>query len=230
MNIAIIPARGGSKRIPHKNIKVFCGKPMIAHAINVAKKSGLFDHIIVSTDDEEIALIGSKYGAEIPFMRPVNLADDYTTTSPVIIHAIETCKELGWNFNNVCCLYPSVPFLQSEDLINSLNRFIESKADYCFSVTEYPSAIQRALRILNDGKMMPFSPEFEKIRTQDLEPAYYDAGQFYWGKSQTWQKNSNIHSNSLGYIIPSWRVIDIDTPDDWKRAEIFALDILNRKN
>jgi pseudaminic acid cytidylyltransferase len=220
MNIAIIPARGGSKRIPRKNIKIFCGQPMIAYAISSAKESGLFDHIVVSTDDEEIALIAKKWGAEIPFLRPVELADDYTTTVPVVIHAIRVCSALGWKIDNVCCIYPSVPFIQVDDLIGAMHQFAGSKADYCFPVTEYPSAIQRSLKRLSDGKMQPFYSEFESIRTQDLEPAYYDAGQFYWGKVDAWLSNPNIHSGGLGYKIPNWRVVDVDTLDDWTRAEI----------
>jgi pseudaminic acid cytidylyltransferase len=228
MNIAVIPARGGSKRIPRKNIKVFCGKPMIAYAISAAKESGLFDHIVVSTDDKEISQISNEWGAETPFVRPVELANDYTATVPVIAHAIEACQAQGWKFDNVCCIYPCVPFIQIDDLIGALGRLAESKADYCFPVAEYPSAIQRALKRLSNGKMQPFYPEFEKTRTQDLEPAYYDAGQFYWGKSDAWLSNPNIHSSGLGYAIPNWRVVDIDTSDDWARAEMLAPVIMGR--
>lgn len=222
MNIAIIPARGGSKRIPRKNIKVFRGKPMIAYAITAAKDSGLFSRIVVSTDDEEIARIANEWGAETPFIRPSELANDYTATVPVIAHAITSCRELGWLFDNVCCIYPNVPLIQIEDLIGALGRLTISKVDYCFPVTEYPSAIQRALKILDDGRVEPFYPEFEKVRTQDLELACYDAGQFYWGKSNAWLSNPNLHSGGLGYAIPNWRVIDIDTPEDWMRAEKLA--------
>lgn len=220
MNIAIIPARSGSKRIPRKNIKPFCGKPMIAYAITAAKESGLFEHIVVSTDDEEIAQIARAWGAETPFVRPTELANDYTATVPVIAHGIEVCRNLGWTFDQVCCIYPGVPFIQIDDLRGALARLTSSESDYCFPVTEYPSAIQRALKLLSNGKMQPFYPEFETTRTQDLEPAYYDAGQFYWGKAEAWLTNSKIHSNGLGYVIPNWRVVDIDTPDDWQRAEL----------
>jgi pseudaminic acid cytidylyltransferase len=220
MNIAIIPARGGSKRIPRKNIKDFCGKPMIAYAITAAKKSGLFEHIFVSTDDKEIAQIAEAWGAQTPFVRPAELADDYTATVPVIAHAIETCHALGWQSDRVCCIYPGVPFIQIDDLKGALARMNFSEADYCFPVTEYPSVIQHALKRLSNGEMQPFYPEFELIRTQDLESAYYDAGQFYWGKTEAWLTNSKIHSCGLGYAIPNWRVVDIDTPDDWQRAEI----------
>lgn len=220
MNIAIIPARGGSKRIPRKNIKPFCGKPMIAYAITAAKESGLFEYIVVSTDDEEIAQIARAWGAETPFVRPTELANDYTATVPVIAHGIEACRNLGWTFDQVCCIYPGVPFIQIDDLRGALARMNNSEADYCFPVTEYPSAIQHTLKLLSNGKMQPFNPEFELTRTQDSEPAYYDAGQFYWGKAEAWLTNPKIHSNGLGYVIPNWRVVDIDTPDDWQRAEL----------
>jgi pseudaminic acid cytidylyltransferase len=228
MNIAIIPARGGSKRILRKNIKEFCGKPMIAYAINAAKVSGLFDHIVVSTDDEEIAKIAKALGAETPFERPAELANDFTATVPVIAHAIEVCRNLGWTFDYVCCIYPSVPFIQIDDLRGAFTSLTSSDADYSFPVTEYPSAIQRALKLLSNGKMQPFYPEFQLIRTQDLESAYYDAGQFYWGKVDAWLTNPEVHSSSLGYIIPNWRVVDIDTSDDWVRAEILAPAIMGR--
>ncbi len=227
MNIAIIPARGGSKRIPRKNIKIFCGQPMIAYAISAAKESGLFDRIVVSTEDEEIAQIAKKWGAETPFLRPVELADEHTATVPVVVHAIEACRALGWKFDNVCCIYPSVPFIQVDDLIGAINQFAEGNADYCFPVTVYPSAIQRSLKRLSDGKMQPFYTEFESTRTQDLEPAYYDVGQFYWGRVNSWLSNPKIHSSGLGYAIPNWRVVDIDTLDDWLRAELMYRSIFN---
>ncbi len=220
MNIAIIPARGGSKRIPRKNIKPFAGKPMLAHAISAASSSGLFRHIVVSTDDEEIAAIAQEWGAETPFVRPAELANDHTATVPVIAHAIEACHALGWEFEHVCCIYPGVPFIQIEDLKGSLSLLMQGGSDYCFPVTEFPSAIQRALKRLADGKMQPFYPQFETTRTQDLEPAYHDAGQFYWGKPETWLRNPRIHSGGIGYVIPNWRVVDIDTPEDWLRAEV----------
>jgi len=220
MNIAIIPARGGSKRIPRKNIKSFGGKPMIAHAINAANGSGLFEHIVVSTDDEEISAIAREWGAETPFVRPAELANDYTATVPVIAHGMQICRNMGWTFDNVCCIYPGVPFIRTEDLNGALAHLIESGADYCFPVTEFPSAIQRALKRTNDGKMQPFYPQFETTRTQDLEKAYHDAGQFYWGKADAWLHNPRIHSGGIGYVIPNWRVVDIDTPEDWLRAEV----------
>jgi pseudaminic acid cytidylyltransferase len=228
MNIAIIPARGGSKRIPRKNIKDFCGRPIISYAITAAKQSGLFDHIVVSTDDEEIARIANQWGAETPFLRPVELSNDYVATVPVINHSIEACQNLGLVFDNVCCIYPGVPFIQVDDLRGAFISFTNNDANYCFPVAEFPSAIQRGLKFLNTGKMQPFYPEFELTRTQDLVPAYYDAGQFYWGKTDTWLINPRIHSSGIGYIIPNWRVVDIDTSDDWFRAELIYRSIINK--
>jgi pseudaminic acid cytidylyltransferase len=218
--VAIIPARGGSKRIPRKNIKLFEGKPMIAYAIAAARDSALFEHIVVSTDDEEIAGIAREWGAETPFVRPPNLADDHTATVPVIAHGIQVCRALGWACEQVCCLYSAVPFLRIDDLKGALGVLMQGRADYCFPVTQFPSAIQRALRRLDDGTMQPFYPEFELTRTQDLEPAYRDAGQFYWGTAEGWLRNTRIHNSGIGYVIPNWRGIDIDTPEDWLRAEM----------
>lgn len=219
MKIAVIPARGGSKRIPGKNIREFAGKPMIAHAIKAAQQCGLFEHIIVSTDDEKIADIARKWGAETPFTRPAELADDHTPTVPVVAHVITTCRALGWDIDYACCIYPGVPFIRAEDLQGALELLQTSAAAYCFPVTDFPSAIQRALRRV-DGEMKPLYPEYELTRTQDLEPAYYDAGQFYWGKADVWLTNNKLHSNGAGFFIPNWRVVDIDVPEDWVRAEL----------
>lgn len=220
MNIAIIPARGGSKRIPRKNIKTFSNKPMIAYAIEGAKKSGLFENIVVSTDDSEIAEIASGYGIDTPIMRPADLSDDQTPTVPVIAHAIQACEELGWDIEYVCCIYPGVPFIQPDDLEGALALLDDSEANYCFPVAEYSPPIQRALKRKQNHRMFPIYPEYELARTQDLELAYYDAGQFYWGAKSIWLSNPRIHSHAIGYPIPKWRAIDIDTPEDWQRAEI----------
>lgn len=219
MNIAIIPARGGSKRIPRKNIKLFDGKPMISHAITAAKTSGLFEHVVVSTDDEEIASIARTWGAETLFTRPSELANDYIGTVPVVAHGIQACFAHGWEFDLVCCIYPGVPFIQIEDLKGSLGLLAQGSADYSFPITEFPSAIQRALKRRIDGTMEPFYPQYELTRTQDLELAFHDAGQFYWGKSDAWLNNPKIHNSGIGYVIPNWRVVDIDTEEDWVRAE-----------
>lgn len=219
MRIAIIPARGGSKRIPRKNIKPFAGKPMIAYAIEAARDSGAFDHIVVSTDDAEIADIARQYGAETPFVRPPELADDFTPTVPVIAHAIQACLDAGWAVEAACCIYPGVPLMHAGDIRDALALLEQGDAKYVFPVTAFPAAIQRALRRDADGTTRPFNPEYVNTRTQDLEPAYHDAGQFYWGRTQAWLDGLNIHANGRSIVLPEWRVVDIDTPDDWQRAE-----------
>ncbi len=220
MKIAVIPARGGSKRIPRKNIKEFCGRPMISWAIKAAENSGLFDHIIVSTDDEEIAQIARDSGAETPFKRPVELADDLTSTVPVVAHAVESCIALGWEVNFACCIYPCAPSLQASDLLAAYELAVAQKADFVYPVAEYAHPIQRAMRRLPDGAMEFYSPQFELTRTQDLEKSYHDAGQFYWGKSTAWLAKKKMHTAGLGMPIPNWRVVDIDAEDDWMRAEL----------
>jgi pseudaminic acid cytidylyltransferase len=220
MIVAIIPARGGSKRIPKKNIKDFCGKPMIAYAIEAAKKSNLFEHILVSTDDEEIADVAVKYGAEVPFLRPENLADDHTATVPVISHAVKFCQKLGWDISFACCIYPCTPFLLNEDLNKSFEILKSSKTDFVYPVTEYPHPIQRAMKQLKSGQMEFFNFKYELSRTQDLEKSFHDAGQFYWGTSNAWIHEKKMHTDGMGMIIPNWRVVDIDSNDDWARAEI----------
>lgn len=220
MRLAVIPARGGSKRIPRKNIRLFAGQPMIAYAIQAAKASGLFDHVVVSTDDAEIATIAQAEGAELPFTRPAELADDHTPTVPVIAHAIQACSALGWPIRYACCIYPGVPLIQAGDIAEALDLLAaHDDIGYTFPVTPFPSAIQRALRRASDGRVAPFHPEHVNTRTQDLEPAFHDAGQFYWATSATWQSGAAIHANGRSIVLPEWRVIDIDTPADWERAE-----------
>jgi N-acylneuraminate cytidylyltransferase len=199
---------------------MFSGEPMIAYAIKVAIASELFDHIIVSTDDIEIASVALESGAEVPFMRPIELSNDDTPTQPVVVDAIDSCKQLGWDFEYVCCIYPCVPFLQPADLAKSWRILQSSSAQFCFPIVEYPSPIQRALAINSEGQIKPFFPENELIRTQDFINAYHDAGQFYWGSKHSWLTNKKIHSDAVGYVMPHWRVTDIDTPDDWLRAEM----------
>jgi CMP-N-acetylneuraminic acid synthetase len=174
----------------------------------------------VTTDDAEISDLAIRLGAEVPFVRPAELADDYTPTVPVIAHAITACHALGWQFEHVCCIYPAVPFMQSTDLVAALQRLESGSADYVFPVAAFPSAIQRALRQLTDGLMQPFNDQYAATRTQDLEPAFYDAGQFYWGRKQAWLSEKNIHRHGASLVIPSWRVVDIDNDEDWQRAEL----------
>lgn len=219
MNLAIIPARGGSKRIPRKNIRPFAGKPMIRYAIDAALASGLFGHVVVSTDDPEIADIARAGGAEVPFLRPASLSDDHTPTVPVIAHAIEACAALGWSADQVCCLYPCGPLLEPADILAAYELLVRAGADYAFPVVPFPSAIQRALRREPDGTTRPFFAEYVDTRTQDLEPAFHDAGQFYWGRTEAWLAGRSIHGHGATIVLPEWRVVDIDTPEDWDRAE-----------
>lgn len=221
MTLAVIPARGGSKRIPRKNIRPFAGKPMIAFAIDAALASGQFDHVVVSTDDEEIAEIARKRGAEVPFLRPEGLSDDFTPTVPVIAHAITACTNLGWNADLTCCIYPGVPMIEPGDLSAARERLEQTGSLYAFPVAPFPAAIKRALRRdTQSGMATPFNPEHVNTRTQDLEPAYFDAGQFYWGRLHAWLEGHSIHGNGTTIVLPEWRVVDIDTPDDWARAEL----------
>ncbi|MCO7570715.1 pseudaminic acid cytidylyltransferase [Pseudomonas chlororaphis] len=220
MNLAIIPARGGSKRISRKNIKNFCGKPMIAWSIEAALHSGCFDQVIVSTDDAEIAEVAVQHGASVPFMRPAELSDDHTGTTPVVRHAIEWLKLHGSEPEYVCCLYATAPLIDSQDILKGLNALEKEGGDYAFSVTSYAFPIQRAIRINEDGRVDMFNPEHFTVRSQDLEHAYHDAGQFYWGTSAAWLENRVIFGRrSLPIILPRHRVQDIDTLEDWEMAE-----------
>ncbi|QIR75949.1 pseudaminic acid cytidylyltransferase [Sulfurospirillum diekertiae] len=221
MRLAIIPARGGSKRIPRKNIKEFCGKPMIAYSIEAAQKSGCFDKIIVSTDDEEIAALAHTLGAEVPFMRPKELSDDHTGTIPVIAHAIrETChKELS-QLDAICCIYATAPFVQAMFIKEAYEKLKRTKASYAFSATSFPFPIQRAIRLTKEDRVEMFSPEHFNTRSQDLEEAYHDAGQFYWGTPEAWLEGKIIFApHSTAVLLPRHLVQDIDTPEDWMRAE-----------
>lgn len=220
MRIAIIPARGGSKRIPLKNIKPFCGKPMIAWSIEAALQSACFDQVIVSTDDAEIAEVARQWGAAVPFMRPAELSDDHTGTIPVIRHAIEWFNLQRQSVEQACCLYATAPFVTAEDLRRGLDVLQGNDCDYAFSVTSYPFPIQRAIRINAEGRVEMFSPEHFNTRSQDLEEAFHDAGQFYWGRARAWRQGEMIFSpHSLPVLLPRHRVQDIDTPEDWARAE-----------
>lgn len=225
MNIAIIPARGGSKRIPRKNIKEFHGKPLIAYSIEAAKQSGCFGKIIVSTDDLEIAEIAKKYGAEVPFIRPKDISDDYATTLDVINHAVKFCINKGMYFKYVCCIYATAPFLLPEYLITGLaNLQNDDSLNYAFSATNFSFPIQRAIKLTNN-KVEMFQPEHINTRSQDLEEAYHDAGQFYFGKKEAFlEAKPFFDKNSVIVKLPRDRVQDIDTPEDWDFAEtLFSL-------
>lgn len=221
MKLAVIPARGGSKRIPRKNIKPFCGKPMIAWSIEAAQQSACFDRIVVSTDDPEIAEVASRYGAEVPFRRPAALSDDHTGTIPVVRHAIGWVGEHdGTPPGQVCCLYATAPFVHAEDIRQGLDVLNKMACDYAFTVTSYASPIQRAIRLTGQGRVAMFDPEQFNMRSQDLEEAFHDAGQFYWGRAEAWLASKPIFSSdAVPVILPRYRVQDIDTVDDWVRAE-----------
>lgn len=220
MRLAVIPARGGSKRIPRKNIKLFGGKPMIAWSIEAALQSCCFDQIIVSTDDTEIADVAIAYGAAVPFMRPDSLSDDHTGTIPVINHAIEQISSQGVSPEQVCCIYATAPFIRATDIRKGLDILETTGCDYAFSVTSYGFPIQRALRLTAADRVEMFHPENFNMRSQDLEEAYHDAGQFYWGLASAWQSGKSIFSAaSAPILLPRYRVQDIDTNEDWERAE-----------
>ena len=220
MNLCVIPARGGSKRILRKNIKLFCGKPMIAWSIEAALESGCFDQILVSTDDAEIAEVAGQYGAQVPFMRPTELSDDHTGPTAVIAHAINWLAALGQIPEQVCCLYATAPFICADDLRKGLFILTETACDYAFSVTSFAFPIQRAIRITEAGRAEMFNPENFNTRSQDLEDAFHDAGQFYWGRAQAWLQNKVIFGSTSAPIkLPRYRVQDIDTLEDWVHAE-----------
>jgi pseudaminic acid cytidylyltransferase len=228
MKLAIIPARGGSKRIPRKNIKPFAGKPMIAWSIEAALASGCFDRVIVSTDDAEIADVARAYGAEVPFVRPHKLSDDHTGTIPVVAHAV------GWIGQHVgpvefaCCLYATAPFVQAQDLRQGLDQLQRSGAQYAFTVTNFAAPIQRSFRITGLQRIEMFNPAQFNTRSQDLEEAYHDAGQFYWGRAQAWLAATPMFSEAAAPIVlPRYRVQDIDNQEDWIRAELM-FGILNQ--
>lgn len=218
--VAIIPARGGSKRIPKKNIKDFLGKPIIAYSIELALKSELFKKVVVTTDDEKIAEIAKSYGAEVPFIRPNELSDDKSGSGDAVKHALQFLKEEGENYDYLCTLYATAPLLQLEYLQEAFNALKNSDAHMAFSVTSMPFPIQRTFKITDTNRCKMFFPENFPKRSQDLEEAYQDAGQFYW---------ENLHNNftdipfgneSIPVVLPRYLVQDIDTLEDWKRAEI----------
>ena len=216
-SLCVIPARGGSKRIPHKNIKNFCGLPLIAHSIKTALNAEIFDDIIVSTDDENIALVAREFGAKTPFIREANLSDDYATTSAVIKDAI---KKTGAKFDIVCCLYATAPLLKPEILREASEKFRSSDCEFLFAACEFPFPVQRAIKLDENGAVNMFYPEHLKTRSQDLEPAFHDAGQFYFGKKQAWLEDKAIFApHSTAFVLPRHLVCDIDTLADFEFAQ-----------
>lgn len=220
--VAIIPARKGSKRIPGKNIKDFCGKPMIAHSIDCAIKSGLFSKIIVSTDCDEIARISKNHGAEVPFMRPGQLADDFTPIANVYLHVLELLSEKQKLPKYFCGITATAPLMQERYLREGFEMMEEKQAPAAFSVCQFPAPIQRALKVSNDGSLKMFWPENELVRSNDLELAFFDSGQFYWLKTDTFMEEKKVWlPGSLPVTLPRHLTQDIDNEDDWKQAEIF---------
>lgn len=220
MNIAIIPARSGSKRIPGKNIKEFCGKPMIGWSILEAINSECFDHIIVSTDSHEIAEIANSFGADTPFIRPKNISDDFTPIVTVMKHAISELLNLRYKMTNICCIFATAPFIRSNYIKSGLNQLTNNGCDYVFPVTTFSYPIQRSLIVNTDNTIRMLSPEFSLTRSQDLDEAWHDAGQFYWGKFESWIEEKEIFkSNTQILRLPRKLVQDIDTYEDWEYAE-----------
>lgn len=220
MRLAVIPARGGSKRIPRKNIRLFCGKPMVAWSIEAARASDSFDEVIVSTDDAEIADVAREWGASVPFLRPPSLADDHTGVMPVVRHAVEWFDSNGRAPTHVCCLYPTAPLLSPASLAEGHARLVSSASQFCFGVVHYGHPIQRALRMDASGQVSMFLTEHALTRSQDLELAYHDAGQFCWGTREAFlDGRSPFLTHSVAVVLPRYRAVDIDTLEDWQLAE-----------
>jgi pseudaminic acid cytidylyltransferase len=224
MRIAVIPARGGSKRIPRKNIRPFAGRPMIAYSIAAAARSGLFDRIIVSTDDGEIARVAGQVGAEAPFLRPSELSDDRTGTTEVVAHAIEWLNSAGIsNLSSVCCIYATAPFVEQDDIKRGLEVLESGNWRYVFAATNYAAPIFRSFSKSGSGGLEMFFPQHFSTRSQDLPEALHDAGQFYWGRPAAWLSKARVFDRLSTVVeLPRWRVQDIDTEDDWVRAEMIA--------
>jgi pseudaminic acid cytidylyltransferase len=221
MNIAVIPARGGSKRIPGKNIRHFAGVPMIVRSIRAAISCGLFDRVIVSTDAEAIADVAEAAGAEVPFLRPDELSDDHTPTAPVLAHAMRHVLLEGQAVEYACCIYATAPFIRAEDLSNGYRVIVENKVSSAFSVTSFAFPIFRALRISEEGRLGMFWPEHELTRSQDLPEAYHDAGQFYWVECRRFLETERLYgADAMPVVLPRHLVQDIDTMEDWRRAEL----------
>ena len=224
MNLCVIPARGGSKRIPRKNIREFCGRPMIAYAIDAAFASGLFDQIMVSTDDDEIADIATLAGATVPFRRPADLSDDHASTTDVICHALNWGMEQAWTIEAACCVYATAAFVTAQDLCDA-HAMISPDCDFVFPAVRFGHPPQRGFVDQGGGSPAFIQPEYRSTRTQDLPPVFHDPGQFYWGKSTAWLNKEPFFGPRTKFIeIPEWHAVDIDRPEDWVRAEaLFTL-------
>lgn len=228
-SVAIITARGGSKRIPKKNIKSFLGKPIISYSIEAAQRSNCFKEIMVSTDDVEIAEVAQKYGASIPFFRSKSTSDDYSNTTDVLLEVLLEYKSRGINFDRACCLYPAAPFITDRLIVAGLKKLIETGASSLIPVTTFPSSIWRALEI-NQNKLKRIWPENEMKRSQDLPTTYFDVGQFYWVNVSDFLEQKKLIATNSAPLILRWNEIqDIDTLDDWAEAE-FKYQFLSKSN
>lgn len=216
-NLAIIPARGGSKRIPRKNVKPFLGKPMLAYSIEAALATGLFDEVMVSTDDEEIAEVARQYGAKVPFMRSAETANDFATTAEVLNEVLRNYKDQGIEFDNFCCIYATAPMTQSESIKSAYERLMSSDFTVVYPVVAFSYPIWRCLDLAEDGTMKRHWPEYENSRSQDLPKEYHDTGTFYWYKTQEWL-TGNVKVG--GIEVDETTIQDIDTETDWKLAEM----------
>jgi pseudaminic acid cytidylyltransferase len=220
MNIAVLPARGGSRRIPRKNVRPFCGQPIIAWPIEAAISSALFERVIVSTDDAEIREVAEQFGAECPFERPRELADDHATTGDVMAHAAAWAADAGLAASAICCIYPTAVFADADDLRQGLDALQSGTWSYAVAATDFEAPIFRSFRQREDGGLEMFFPEHFSTRSQDLPRALHDTGQFYWGRPSAWLAKQRIFDRwSVPVFIPKWRVQDIDDVDDWTRAE-----------
>ncbi len=220
MNIAIITARGGSKRIPHKNIKEFCGKPIIEYSIEAAKQAGIFDTVMVSTDDNKIAEIAKNAGAEVPFMRSAETSNDYAATADVLMEVLEKYKERGIRYENVCCIYPTAPFVTGDKLRRAMDMLMKEKKDSVMPVVPFSFPPLRGM-VINDGKLEYKWQEYAMKRSQDLEEIYHDCGQFYVFRVESFEKEKKlVTDNTAGMIISELEVQDIDNETDWELAEM----------
>lgn len=221
MNIAVIPARGGSKRIPGKNIRSFGGKPMIAWSIEAALRSELFERVLVSTDDAAIAKVASSYGAEVPFWRPDLLSDDYTDVTAVVEHAVRWMHSERWEPESVCCIYATTPFISTEDLLEGQRKLKTGSWHYVLAATEFAAPVYRSFRLKPDGGVEMLFPEHFETRSQDLPVVLHDAAHFCWGRPAAWLERARIFdTGTCTHLVPRWRVVDIDTEEDWQYAEL----------
>lgn len=229
MTLAIITARGGSKRIPRKNIKEFCGKPIMAYSIEAAKQADVFDEIMVSTDDEEIAEVGRKFGAVVPFFRSPKTSDDFATTADVLTEVLTEYEKMGKKFTHICCIYPTAPFVTAQNLKQAMELLTEKQADSVMPVVKFSFPPQRSVVVGENGNLVPKWEEYMNCRSQDLEPFYHDCGQFYClNVARFLEEKKMIMSNTRPLFMDEMQVQDIDTEEDWRIAEM-KYRILNEK-